>query len=82
MDVLPDQGEEGLESGGFGVGLAGAAEEDLVGAARCGVFDGAFGRVDFQEEAGGCGVGCEEGLGCVCEVCVNEDLGEDCRDCG
>ena len=74
LEVLPDVGEEGLQAGGFGVGLAGAAEEDLVGA-DCG---GVFVVVDFEEEAGGGrGVWGEE-VGCVCEGCVGEGLGEDC----
>lgn len=77
MEVPPDVGEEGLQAGGFGVGFAGAAEEDLVGA-DCG---GVFVVVDFEEEAGGCGVGGEE-LGCVCEGCVGEGLGEECGEGG
>ena len=85
LEVEPDVDEEGLQAGGFGVGRAGAAEEDLVVAA-CG---GVFVVVDFEEEAGGCGGGgvggeevgcvCE---GCVCEGCVGEGLGEEGGDGG
>lgn len=57
LQVLPDEGEEGLESAGFGVGVAGVAEEYLVCAAGCCVV----GAVVLEEEAGGCGVCCCEG---------------------
>lgn len=73
LEILPDQGEESLELGGFGVGLAGAAEEDLVPAACCCVV----GSVVLEEEAGGCGVRCKDRFGCVRGVCVNYDL---CKD--
>lgn len=56
LEVLPDEGEEVLEQGGFGVGLAGVAEEDLVFPARGCVV----GPVVLEEEAGVCGVGCVE----------------------
>lgn len=75
LEILPDQGEEGLEPGGFGVGLAGAAEEDLVFAAGCCVV----GSVVLKEEAGVCGVRCEERLGCVCGIYVNYALCKDCK---
>lgn len=78
VEGLPDGGEEGLEAGGFGVGVAGAAGEELVGAACGGVFEG----VDFEEEARGGGVGCGEDGGCVCEGCVGEGLGEGSVGCG
>lgn len=74
LQVLPDQGEEGLQLGGSGVGLAGAAEEDLVFAAgRC-VVD----SVVLEQEAGGCVVRCEESLGCVCDVCDDYALRKGC----
>lgn len=72
VEVLPHEGEEGLELGGFGVGLAGAAEEDLVGPARCCVV----GSVVLEQEARGCGVGCEERSGGVCGVCADDALRE------
>lgn len=73
LEILPDQGEEGLELGGFGVGLAGTAEEDLVFAAGGCVV----GPVVLEEEARGCGVGCEEeGEGGVCGVCAHGILRE------
>ena len=56
---------EGLELGGFGVGLAGAAEEDLVFAAGCCVV-GPVVLEEEEEEARGCGVGCDEREGGVC----------------
>lgn len=70
-------GEEGSELGGFGGGFVGAAEEDLASAAGGGVV--VVGSVvleeeEEEEEVGGCGVGCEERLGYVCGVCVNDAL--------
>ena len=73
LQVLPNEGEEGLESAGFGVGVAGVAEEDLVCAAGC----CAVGSVVLEGEAGGCGVcWCEGRVGCVCGVCVGDALGK------
>lgn len=72
LEVLPHEGEEGLELGGFGVGLAGAAEEDLVGSARCCVV----GSVVLEQEPGGCGVGCEERSGGVGGGCADDALRE------
>ena len=65
-----------MELGGFGVGLAGAAEEDLVLAAGGCVV----GPVVLEEEAArGCGVGCEEeGEGGVCGVCAHGILRKGC----
>lgn len=73
LEVLPDQGEEGLELGRFGVRLAGAAEEDLVVAAGCCVV----GSVVLEEEAGGGGIRGQEGKGGVGVARADIFLGKD-----
>lgn len=57
-----------MQLASFGVGLAGAAEEDLVFAARCCVV----GSVVLEEEARGCDIGG------VCRVSADDTMRKGC----